>query len=360
MRIDTVETRIVSLPLERPVVTPIHHITTVDTVLTTLRTDEGVEGIAYNWVFGVPRARVVKAMIDDLAGLVRGADPLETAALWARMWSDVNFLGRSGVAMLALSALDVACWDVKGRALGLPLYRLLGGARRAVPAYAGGLFLSDPLDAIVEEARGYVARGFRAVKMRAGAASLADDVERVAAVRAAIGPEVALMVDVVQGWTPEQAIRAGRALEPFGLGWIEDPVAFDDLEGMARVAAALDVPIAAGENDYSKRGFRRLLDLGAADVPMPDLQRVGGVTEWMKVAALAEAEGKAVLPHVFSEISVHLVAAAPNGWYLEYVPWWDVLFREPLALGDGTARPPDRPGLGIDFDEDAVDRLRVA
>lgn len=360
MRIDRIETRIASLPLPQPVVTPIHHITTIDCVLTTVHTDEGHAGIAYNWVFGVPRARAVRALVDDLGAFVRGCDPIATADVWQRLWREANFLGRSGAVMLALSAIDVACWDIKGKALGLPLYRLLGGARRPVPAYAGGLFLSDPLDAIVAEAKGYCAVGFRAMKMRAGAKRDADDIERVAAVREAIGPDVALMIDVVQGWTPEQAIRIGRELERFDLTWIEDPVQFDDLPGLAKVAAALDVPIAAGENDYSKLGFRRLIDARAADLPMPDLQRVGGVTEWMKVAALAEAEGLAVLPHVFHEVSVHLVAAAPNALYIEWVPWWDVLFAERLDLRDGCALPSDRPGLGVSFDEDAIDRFRVA
>ena len=360
MRITQVDTRIASLPLPNPVVTPIHHITTIDTVLTTVRTDEGLSGIAYNWVFGVPRARAVRALVDDLARFACGEDPLATAHLWQRLWNEANFLGRAGAVMLALSALDVACWDIKGKATGLPLCRLLGGTRRAVPAYAGGLFLSDSIDAIVDEAKRYVAAGFTAIKMRAGSRRAGEDVERVAAVRSAIGPEVRLMVDVVQGWTVEQAIRTGRALEAYDLTWIEDPVVFDDLSGLAKVAAALDVPIAAGENDYSKLGFRRLIDAGAADMPMPDLQRVGGITEWMKVAALAEAAGLPVLPHVFHEISVHLVAAAPNAPYLEWVPWWDVLFTDKLSIENGMAMPPDRPGLGLTFDEDAIDRHRVA
>jgi L-alanine-DL-glutamate epimerase-like enolase superfamily enzyme len=359
MRITAIETRIASLPLPKPVITPIHHITTIDTVLTTLRTDDGPFGIAYNWTFGVPRARAIKALIDDLAHLVHGEDPLATAHVWQKLWKDANFLGRTGAVMFALAALDIACWDVKGKALGLPLYRLLGGTSRAVPVYAGGLFLSDPIDAIVDEAKRYRAAGFNAMKMRTGAKRAGEDIERVAAVRSAIGPDAKLMVDVVQGWTVDQAIRLGRALEPYDLTWIEDPVLFDDVAGLAKVAAALDVPIAAGENDYSKLGFKRLIDAGAVDLPMPDLQRVGGVTEWMKVAALAEASGLPVLPHVFAEISVHLVAAAPNGTWLEWVPWWDVLFKDKFKIANGTAVPPDRPGLGIEFDEDAIDRYRV-
>src|SRR5262249_41148810 len=221
LRIEAIDTCVVSLPLDRPAVTPIHHITTIDCVLVTAKTDGGLSGIGYLWTFGPPRARTLEAMVRDLAQLVRGADPLETEAVWRRMWNDTNFLGHAGVSMLGISAIDTALWDIKGKALGQPLYRLLGGMRRPLPVYAGGLFLSDPIDAIVAEAKGYVARGFRAMKMRTGAKSEREDIARVEAVRAAIGPDVILMVDVVQGWTVEQAIRMGRALAPYNLFWIE-------------------------------------------------------------------------------------------------------------------------------------------
>jgi len=359
-RIASVETAIVRLPLDTPVITPIHHIVAVDNLLVTVTTDDGAQGIAWLWCFGTPRARVLAAMVADLAGFAVGADPRETATLWARLWHENNFLGRTGVAMLAQSALDVACWDLKGRLLGEPLWRLLGGTRRPVPAYAGGLFLNDSRDAIVAEARGYVARGFRAIKMRTGAARLADDIERVGAVRDAIGPDVALMVDGVQGWTPEAAIRAGRALARFDLGWIEDPVAFDDHAGLAKVAAALDVPVCAGENDYGLTGFERLIRGGCIDVAMPDLQRVGGVTEWLRVAGLADAARLRVTPHVFHEVSVHLMSAVSNGHWLEVVPWWDRLFIEPVTVVDGAVTAPDAPGLGLAFHWDALDTLRVA
>jgi L-alanine-DL-glutamate epimerase-like enolase superfamily enzyme len=237
---------------------------------------------------------------------------------------------------------------------------LLGGEKKPVPVYAGGLFLSDPIDAIVEEARRYVAAGFRAMKMRTGAPTASEDIARVEAVRAAIGPDTILMVDVVQGWTVEEAIKRGREIQRFDLFWIEDPVLFDDLDGMAAVAAALDVPVTAGENDYGRRGFRRLIEKRAADILMPDLQRIGGISEWMKTAALADAFGLRVTPHVFPETSVHLMCATPNGLWLEHVPWWDRLFVEPQRIEGGHATPSDRPGLGLAFDWDALESLRIA
>ncbi|MGE3928134.1 MAG: mandelate racemase/muconate lactonizing enzyme family protein, partial [Lautropia sp.] len=182
---------------------------------------------------------------------------------------------------------------------------------------------------------------------------------RVGAIRDAIGPDVTLLVVVVQGWSPAQAIRAGRELARFDLTWIEDPVAFDDLAGFAEVAAGLDIPVCGGENDYGLTGFARLLDGGCVDIVMPDLQRVGGVSEWMRVAALADARRLRVTPHVFPEISVHLAAAVPNGFWLEYVPWWDVLFERVPALADGCLSPPDAPGLGLAFAWDRIDGMRV-
>jgi L-alanine-DL-glutamate epimerase-like enolase superfamily enzyme len=359
-RIAAVETLIVSLPLERPVVTPIHNISAVDNVLVTVRTDTGLSGISYLWTFGVERARILAAMVEDLGRSIVGLDALERSAIWTQLAGSINFLGRAGIAMFGLSALDIALWDIGGKAIGLPLWRLLGGTARPVPCYAGGLFLSDGIDAIVTEARGYLARGFSAMKMRAGAKDWRDDVARVEAVRDAIGPATLLMVDVVQGWTPEQAIRMGRELARFDLHWIEDPVLYDDVEGLARVAAALDVPIVAGENDYGKLAFRRLIEGRAVDIAMADLQRVGGITEWMKVASLAEAWSTPIVPHVFHEISAHLMAATPNCLHAEYVPWWDLLFEERVPVVNGTITPPSGPGLGLAFNETTIDKHRVA
>ena len=359
-RIAAIETALVSLPLDRPVITPIHRIPAVDCVLVTLRTDSGLQGIAYLWCFGALRARALAALVEDMFAVVHGRDALAGETAWRAMWNEANFLGRTGAVMFALSAIDTALWDIRGKAADLPLWRLLGGERRKVPVYAGGLFLSDPIDAIVAEAKRYVAAGFGAMKMRTGAKTASEDIARVEAVRDAIGPGVTLMVDVVQGWTVEEAIKRGREISRFNLFWIEDPVLFDDLEGLAAVAAALDVPVTAGENDYGRRGFRRLVEHRAADILMPDLQRVGGISEWLKTAALADAHGLRVTPHVFPETSIHLMGAAPNAIFLEHVPWWDRLFVRPLVIESGFAEPTDAPGLGLAFDWDRLEGLRIA
>ncbi len=359
IRITGADVAIVHLPFERPIITPIHHIEGVHNLLVTVSTDSGEQGISWLWCFGEARARMLKSAVEAVFPIVIGCDPRETAALWAKIAKDNNFMGRMGVVMIAHSAIDVACWDIKARVVGEPLWRLLGGTRRPMRAYAGGLFLNDSIDAIVDEARRYRDRGFQAIKMRTGAVRLRDDIERVEAVRSTIGPDVALMVDVVQGWTPDEAIRAGRALERFDLHWIEDPVAFDDHPGLAKVAAALDTPICAGENDYGLTGFARLLERGCIDIAMPDLQRVGGVSEWLRVATLAGARGVQVTPHVFHEVSIHLASAVGNAGWIEHVPWWDELFIEAIPAVGGSITAPDRPGLGLAFDWDRLDALRV-
>lgn len=360
MRIANVSTRIISVPLERPIRTPIHYIVNVDNVLVELHTDEGVTGIAYLWCFGVQRAKALAALVHDMASLVGGMDAIARNIVYARMEREANFLGKVGAVTIAMSAIDTALWDIAGKALNRPVWQLLGGESRSIPVYAGGLFLSDSIDMIVAEAKAYMASGFRAIKMRCGATDWREDIARVEAVRDAVGPDFKLLVDVVQGWTVDRAIQVGRALERFNLAYIEDPVAFDDLEGMAHIAAVLDTPIAAGENDYGLRGFRRLLEGNVVDIPMIDLQRVGGISAWMQVAAMASAWGKPVVPHVFPEISIHLLAATPSALFLEYVPWWEVLFVETPKLVDGGMRPLDSPGLGLAFNSDAIERFRIA
>jgi L-alanine-DL-glutamate epimerase-like enolase superfamily enzyme len=296
-------------------------------------------------------------LVKDLFGYVNGMDAFGREAVQAALWRETNFLGRTGAAWIAASAIDTALWDIAGKALNLPVWKLLGGTDRAIKAYAGGFFLSDTIDAIVAEAHGRVREGFRAIKMRCGAASWREDIERVAAIRDAVGPDVDILVDVVQGWSVDRALKLGRELERFDLTYIEDPIAFDNIEGMAKLAAELDIPIAAGENDYGREGFRRLIEARAVDIAMIDLQRAGGISEWMKIAAMAGAWRMPVVPHVFHEISIHMLAAVPSAPYLEYMSWWEPLFSERLTLADGKFRPPLTPGLGISFDEASIDRL---
>ena len=360
MQVTGLRTERVEVPFATPVRTAIHHIESVSCVLLRLDTDEGHEGQCYMFAFGQRRAKVLEAMAHALAGHVVGRDPDHVQAIWQDMWRDNNFLGHRGVPVFALAAIDAALWDLRGKAAGRAVWRLLGGMRDRVPAYAsGGLWVSLTVDELQAEARRFVADGFRAVKMRFGKASVAEDAERCAAVREAIGPDVRLMADANQGFTVNHAIRLGRAIERHDLTWFEEPVQAYDLKGSARVAAELDTPIASGETEYGRYGFRDMLERKSADVLMPDLERVGGITEWVRVAHMAAAHDVPVSPHLFTEHCLQLCGALSNVSYAEHMPWFAPIFQEPVEMVDGALLIPDRPGLGFRFDPDAVGRYAV-
>jgi L-alanine-DL-glutamate epimerase-like enolase superfamily enzyme len=235
---------------------------------------------------------------------------------------------------------------------------LLGGAKTVVPAYqSGGLWLSSSTDELVAEAERFIAQGFKAMKMRLGSPDPKADIARVKAVRDAIGPHIKLMADANQGLNEAQAIRLGRMLELFDLTWFEEPLPAWDLEGLARVSAALDTPIASGETEYTRYGFRRMLELRSADILMPDLQRVGGVSEFMRVGHMAESHDVPVSSHLFPETSVQVLGALANAIYLEYMPWFSKFYHEELEFKDGNAIVPERPGWGFTFNYDYVRHL---
>ncbi|WP_075222804.1 mandelate racemase/muconate lactonizing enzyme family protein [Acuticoccus yangtzensis] len=358
MRVTQVETRALKLPLAAPIGSALGAIEGFGVILVTVRTDGGVTGENLVFTLNDRRTKVLRQMVDDLADQIVGFDAGHIAAFWARAWKDINFIGHQGVAVMAISALDGALWDALGKAAGLPLYRLLGGAGSSVPLYhSGGLWLSRSTDELVEEAGRFMAQGFKAMKMRLGNADPRVDAARVRAVREAIGPDIKLMADANQGQTEAKAIRLGRLLEEFDLTWFEEPLPAWDLDGLARVAAALDTPIASGETEYTRYGFRRMLELRSADILMPDLQRVGGVSEFMRVGHMAQAYDVAVSSHLFPETSIQVLGALSNAVFLEYMPWFSDLYNERLEIADGMALVPERPGWGFTFNADFIDKV---
>jgi L-alanine-DL-glutamate epimerase-like enolase superfamily enzyme len=360
MKIVKLSTVRVEVPLARPIRTAIHDIRSVGVLLLSIDAGDGLLGEGYLFAPGTRQLRVFEEMALSFAPILVGADPEMSEGLWRQLWNAINFYGHKGVSVFALSAVDMALWDLRGKALGRPLHRLIGGCRSLVPTYAsGGLWLGASIDELIAEAKSFVASGFRAMKMRLGKPRIEEDLERVAVVRRAIGPSIALMADANQGFTVDHAIRLGRRLEEFNLAWFEEPVAAYDLDGSARVAAALDTPVASGETEYARYGFRDMLKAGAADVLMPDLGRVGGVSEFIKVAHMADALDVSVSSHIYTEQSVSLVAALGNATYLEHMPWFGSLFRERLELRDGMVVVPERPGFGFTFDWEAIERYRL-
>ncbi len=360
MKIVDLRTISVEIPLAQPIRTAIHDIRSLAAVLLIAEGGDGLVGESYLFAFNRAQCATFDAMIQALSPAVIGADPEFAEALWRKLWRQINFLGHKGVTVFALSAIDMAVWDLRGKLVGRPVHRLLGACRSSVPTYAsGGLWLGASTDELVTEARNFVKHGFRAVKMRLGRPRLEEDVDRVRAVRAAIGPDIVLMADANQGFTVDHAIRLGRRLEEFNLAWFEEPVPAYDHEGSARVAAALDTPVASGETEYARYGFRDMLRHKAADVLMPDLARVGGVSEFVKVAHMADAVDVPVSSHIFTEQSLGVMAALGNGTYLEHMPWFGALFREKLEMRDGEVVVPERPGFGFTFDPEAIERYRL-
>ena len=360
MKIARVETRPVVVTLKKPIGTAFGQIHSFGCVLVFVHGDTGVIGENLVFTLNNRRTKVLRQMVDELGELLIGRDAGHIAEFWARAWKDINFLGHKGVPVVGISALDGALWDALGKTVNLPLYRLLGGAQARVPGYhSGGLWLTSTIDELTTEAESFIAAGFKAMKMRIGSADPATDAARVRAVRQAIGPKIELMADANQQLNENQAIRLGRMLEEFDLTWFEEPLPAWDLDGLARVSAALDTPIASGETEYTRYGFRRMLELRSADILMPDLQRVGGVSEFMRVGHMAESHDVPVSSHLFPETSIQVLGALSNAIYLEYMPWFSELYREQLEFDGGDAIVPERPGWGFTFNMDYVERLKT-
>lgn len=358
MKVTRVVTRQVVVPLAKPIGSALGEMRCFGCVLVYVHGEGGLVGENLIFTLNDRRTGILRQMVDELADILVGSDAGHIAGFWSRAWKDINFLGHKGVPVVGISALDGALWDLLGKTTGQPLYRLLGGARDRVPAYhSGGLWLSYSLPELVEQAQAFAASGFKAMKMRLGNADPAVDVARVRAVRKAIGPHIRLMADANQGLSESQAIRLGRSLEEFDLTWFEEPLPAWDIDGLARVAAALDTPIASGETEYTRYGFRRMLELRAADVLMPDLQRVGGVSEFMRVGHMAQSHDIPVSSHLFPETSIQVLGALANANYLEYMPWFSDLYHEKLEFDNGDALVPERPGFGFTFNTDYIDRL---
>jgi L-alanine-DL-glutamate epimerase-like enolase superfamily enzyme len=358
MKITGFETTILKVPEDEPLANmPEAEGRFRPVVILRLRTDNGLEGIGLTFYGGAMTGSLCKA-VDELAELSVGADPMRVEAVIESLRATGDSAGPGGIFSLALSAIDTALWDIKGKALEQPLWKLLGGHRDRVPTYASGALrrgLTD--DQAAQAARTLVEKGFTQMKTQMalpGNPTPADEIRRVRTVREAVGPDITLMCDINQRWRPEQAIDIGSRVEDVGLFWLEDVTTADDYQGLARVTAALNTPIAGGEYLYGIRPFRQMIEARSVDIVMVDIVRAGGVTPWMKIAAMAEAFNLPIVSHVMPEILVHLVAACPNGLTVEYMPWMLALYEETPAIENGELVLPDKPGLGLKFDEKAI------
>jgi L-alanine-DL-glutamate epimerase-like enolase superfamily enzyme len=343
-------TKVVRTRLAEPVRTAIHDSAEIDHVLVRLHAQGAVTGIGHLFAFGEGWALALEAMVRQLGEALVGADAADPEAVHARMLGAIRFMGLKGAAQMAVAALDTACWDVTGKLRREPLWSLLGGTRRPLPCYASdSLWLGDPVEELSEKARRRLELGFGAMKVRVGSQDAAADERRVAEVRRAVGPDVTLMADANQGWTREHAIETGRRLRQHGLYWLEEPVPAEDHASLRPVAEATGIPIATGETWFGMLETQEGLDAGGVSVLMPDLERIGGVTGWLRAAAAARAAGAKVSPHLFPEVCVHLMCAQPDDHLLEWVPWYEDLFEGAPAVREGRLEPGDGPGLGFDF-----------
>jgi L-alanine-DL-glutamate epimerase-like enolase superfamily enzyme len=328
-----------------------------------LETDAGITGISYSEGAGPVRSLIH----DQLSDLVVGADPFETERLWTAMFWRTRGNGRKGVAFQAISAVDNAVWDIKAKALGVPLYRLLGPAHERVAVYGSGGWTHYTDQELVREQMRFVERGFTRTKMKVArdfGRAEKEDVSRLAAVRKALGDDVTLLVDANNGYYAKQAVRMAEAFKDYDVGWFEEPVLADDIPGLARIAKAISIPVATGEHEYTRFGFRDLITAGAADVLQPDVGRVGGVTEWLKIAHLAAAFNLPVAPHAYALLHLHPAMATPNLMVVELLDIeWDPMTKwliDPPQPEDGYWRPdPDRPGNGIQLNPHAVKKYAI-
>jgi L-talarate/galactarate dehydratase len=367
MKITGTRTELVELPADEPLAGAAENPNGKRPIITvSVETDQGIEGLGVSY-FGGALSRTLRHAIDELGALCLGEDPVRVEAVQQKLKNAARgSAGPGGIYHLALSALDIALWDIRAKSVNLPLWKLLGGARDRVPTYASGALMRGlTLDRVVKAAATLKEKGWREIKTQLalpGETTPAIEVERMVKIREAIGPDIKLMCDINQRWRPEQAVDIGKRVEDAGVGlfWLEDVTAHDDYAGLARINAALATPIAGGELVYGLVPFRHMIEARSVDYVMIDLIRVGGITQWMKVAGMAEAFNLPVVSHVVPEIHSHLVAAVPNGLTVEYMGWMLKLFDGVATLDNGELVLSDRPGLGLAFNQETIKRFGVA
>jgi mandelate racemase len=353
----SVEVRPVLLPLRRPVVSKVGSFNAWPMILIDLHTEEGIVGRSYLEPYLHQSMRYIAPAIRDLAA-ARAGKPVHPIDDFQQGSRSLNLIGYEGVSMIAVSGLDMAAWDAVSKAANLPLAEFLGGSLAAVPAYnSNGLWLIDT-GRLADEAATLVAEGgFSGLKLRLGRERLADDLAAIDAVRRAAGADIRLMVDFNQGLSLGDALLRCHALDDQGLYWMEEPITYNNLAGYAQLTRELRTPVQLGENFYGPRALAQAVAMGAGDLVMPDLMRIGGVTGWLRAAAIAGAAGLPISSHLYPEFSAHLLRISESAHWLEWQDWADPILAEPFRLANGTLEIPRRPGAGLEWNEEAAQRF---
>jgi L-alanine-DL-glutamate epimerase-like enolase superfamily enzyme len=336
-----------------------HHIPSLEIIVARILTDTGIEGIGYTYTTG-HNALTVKQMIEEEIIPVYVGQPLrQYDYLWKKAWWATHWAGRGGVSTLAVAAVDIGVWDAMAKAAGLPLYKFIGEHRNSIQTYGSGVNLSYSINELLEETKEHMESGFVGVKIKVGMPDIEEDVERLRAVRKLIGKKVKIMVDANMGWHLNEAIMRINALREIGLAWIEEPFIPEDIDSHAFLGKIAGIPIAAGENLYSSYQFNDYFKKQAIQVVQADVVRCGGITEWLKVAHLAEVYNLQMAPHFMVDLHVSLLCCIPNAYIAEYLPWFHPVQINPVRTTDGMLRPKDLPGHGIEFDWDLLKSYQI-
>lgn len=365
MQITGAESFLLRIPIGHEIADSMQSVTQLEFAGLTVKTDEGVEGTGYTVTVG-HGGKVLQSVLDTLfIDDLTGKDPFDVRAIWQQLYfGKSHWIGRAGATTMAQAAVDIALWDIIAKAAGKPLWQILGGARpEDMPIYnthAG--WLNYSIDQLRDEASRLLQEGYTALKMKVGLADTREDLRRVEAVRRAIPDDVLLMVDANQKWDLQQARLALRLLADLDLSWVEEPLHPDDIKGHAALRRHAELPVALGEHVYTTHAFRDYIEREGVDIVQVDVCRVGGVTPWLEVAALAHAAGLRVCPHAgdLMQVHQHMVKAIPNHWLLEVIPIWETSpFKRPVVLVDGKCRTPREPGASTDFTDEAFERFRI-
>ena len=349
-----IRARPVVLKLKRPVVARIATLTDWPVILIDLLTEEGIVGRAYLEPYVVKSMRYLVPALLDLGDMLKGRRiaPLE---LYDAARKSLHFVGYEGLSMIAVSGLDMAAWDALGKAAGMPLCALLGGSVGPVKAYnSNGLWLRSPEAVGAEAIELRDEGGFTGLKLRLGRERLGDDLAAIAAARKTVGDDMHLMIDFNQGLSLGEALQRCHAIDELGLAWIEEPIVYDNLDAYAQLAAELKTPIQIGENFYGPRELHKALQKKACDFVMPDFMRIGGVTGWLRSAAIAGAVGVPMSTHLYPEVAAHVMRVTETAHWLEWQDWADPILQQPYKVKDGFVHIPDLPGIGLEWNEDAV------
>lgn len=358
LTVRALRTTAVMVPMARPLITCARTIRTAPLLLIDLETEQGITGRAYLFCYVPSAAPAIAHVMEEIAEKIKG-DRVAPMDIGIKLQREFRLIGVRGIVSMALAGLDVACWDALAIAAGMPLATYLGAAPKPIPAYnSNGLGLMEP-SAAAEEAVALAAEGFDAVKLRLGRPTAAADLAAVRAVRSRLPDDVMLMVDFNQAMSLSEARHRCRMIDGEGIYWIEEPIRHDDYAGSAELARELSTPIQIGENFAGPQAMATALAANAADFMMPDLERIGGVTGWMRAAALASISGIEISSHLFPEVSAHLLMASPTAHWLEYVDWANPVLEQPLEIRDGAAHMPDVPGTGLRWNDEAVARYRM-